>query len=143
MKISFRQATYDDVNFLLELRKLSMTDHLLAAGIELDDAHHMGRVMEHFHDSKLILLGDKPIGLLKIGHFDNRLHISQFQLLPHTQGQGIGSKVLVALKRGALKKEKDITLYVLKNNPAQSLYLRQGFKILKQDELQYFMCFSQ
>lgn len=138
-RITFKQATNEHLDFLLKLRKLSMTEHLIGAGINLDDSQHLERVKDHYHDSKLILLDDEAIGILKLGNIENRLHIRQFQLLPKVQNKGIGGKVLDALIERAKQKGLDISLYVLKNNPAKSLYLRKGFNIVEQDRLQYFM----
>lgn len=47
-EISFKRATTEDKGFLLELRKLSMGQHLAAAGINLSDDEHLQRINEFF-----------------------------------------------------------------------------------------------
>lgn len=141
-KISFRQAVNVDLAFLISLRKQSMTEHLAKAGICMDDEQHKGRVLEFFSDSTIILLNEKPIGLIKIGHLEASLHIRQFQLLPSYQKRGIGSKVLNAIKQKANRENKPITLFVLLANPAKNLYLKEGFVIEQTDRFQHSMRYS-
>ncbi len=139
--LSYRKATIEDLAFLLQLRKASMTKHLEVAGLFLSDKEHLERIKEHFNDSQLILLNNKAIGLLKLGIMQERLHIRQFQLLPKYQGKGIGYQVLKSLITKARKRNLPITLNVLLANPAKALYQRVGFKIIGQNELEYQMCY--
>lgn len=138
-KISFRAAKQADRDFLLQLRKQSMQQHLLNAGIVLNDQQHYARVDEHFSDSRLILLDEHAIGVLKLGIFAYNVHIRQFQLLPAYHGQGIGSMVLTQLKKQAFDNKKSISLNVLKQNPAKQLYLRHGFVVIEENDVEFKM----
>lgn len=138
-KISFRQASESDRNFLLTLRKTSMNSHLIAAGIVLNDHQHLQRIDEFFTDSHIILRDNRAIGLLKLGLFSDRIHIRQFQILPEFHGLGIGSLILTMVKRKAIEKQVSITLNVLLNNPAKQLYLRHDFIVSSVNELEYSM----
>lgn len=138
-KISFRQANESDRGFLLSLRKASMNDHLIEAGIVLNDQQHLQRIDEFFTDSHLILRDNEPIGLLKLGLFSDRIHIRQFQILPNFHGLGIGSLILTMIKRKAIEKQVSITLNVLLDNPAKQLYLRHDFTVSGVNELEYQM----
>lgn len=138
-KISFRQANESDRGFLLSLRKASMNDHLIEAGIVLNDQQHLQRIDEFFSDSHLILRDNEPIGLLKLGLFSDRIHIRQFQILPNFHGLGIGSLILTMVKRKAIEKQVSITLNVLLDNPAKQLYLRHDFIVSGVNELEYQM----
>lgn len=140
--VSFRRATASDRAFLLQLRKASMTEHLSKAGIYLDDIAHMQRVDEYFTDSHIISYQSNAIGLLKLGQFPDKIHLRQFQLLPQYHGLGIGSRVLALVKRKAQEKQLAITLNVLLDNPAKQLYLRHGFVICAENELEYAMRWS-
>ncbi|WP_258872665.1 GNAT family N-acetyltransferase [Thalassotalea euphylliae] len=140
--ISFVKAAYQDVGFLTYLRKLTMEEHLLKAGLKLSDEQHVARVHEHFSDSYLIKLGQATVGLIKLGVENGNLHIRQFQILPQYQNKGIGDKVLLVCKRKASEQHRTITLNVLHDNPAKQLYLRHGFVIENTDNLQHFMRYS-
>lgn len=143
--IGFRAVKHEDLDFLLLLRKKSMTKHLTKAKIKLTNEQHLERVKEHYYDSHIILRNRKPIGVLKLGivalHGTNKsLHIRQLQILPEYQGQGIGSKVLMVVKKRALQLQLPITLNVLLQNPARGLYLRHGFQIEGKNKLEFQMC---
>ena len=140
--ISFVKAGYQDVGFLTYLRKLTMEEHLLNAGLKLSGEQHVARVHEHFSDSYLIKLGQTTVGLIKLGVENGSLHIRQFQILPQFQNKGIGDKVLLVCKRKASEQQRTITLNVLHDNPAKQLYLRHGFVIEQTDNLQHFMRFT-
>lgn len=139
IQISFRKASFLDIDFLVSLRKHSMTEHLERAGIIMSDEQHHARVLEHFEDSNIIMLNQLSIGVIKLGDLAESLHIRQFQLLPNYQGRGIGRKVLTVTEKKARERKKAVTLAVLLENPAKKLYDSYGFKILRQDELQYYM----
>ncbi len=131
--VGFRKVKHEDIDFLLSLRRKTMTQHLLAAGIRMTNEQHLMRIKEHFYESHIILADRKPIGLLKMGivalnDTHKSLHIRQLQIMPKYQGKGIGSRVLTVVKKRALQLCLPITLNVLINNPARGLYLRHGFQ---------------
>jgi len=142
--IGFRAVKHEDLDFLLTLRKKSMSKHLSDAKIKLTNEQHLERIKEHYYDSHIILRDRKPIGLLKLGVVSLKgasksLHIRQLQILPEYQGQGIGSKVLAVVKKRALQLQLPITLNVLLKNPARGLYLRHGFQIEGKNKLEFKM----
>ncbi|TYK64924.1 GNAT family N-acetyltransferase [Colwellia echini] len=140
--VGFRKVQNDDIDFLLSLRRKTMTQHLLMANIRMTDEQHLERIKEHFYDSHIILVDRKPIGLLKMGvvALDNThksLHIRQLQIMPKYQRKGIGSKVISVVKKRALQLRLPITLNVLLKNPARGLYLRHGFQVEKKNRLEF------
>ncbi len=147
--IGFRSVKDDDLDFLLLLRKRTMSKHLVDAGIKMTTEQHLERIKEYYYDSHIILRDRKPIGLLKLGVVSlnklghrgsgQSLHIRQLQIMPDQQGKGIGSKVLAVVKKRALQLCLPITLNVLLKNPARSLYLRHGFQIKGKNKLEYQM----
>lgn len=140
--LGFRKVKHDDIKFLLELRRKTMTQHLLVAGIRMNDEEHIERIKEFFYESHIILADRKPIGVLKMGVValngtHKSLHIRQLQIMPKFQGKGIGSKVLTVVKKRALQLSLPITLNVLLKNPARGLYLRHGFQVENKNRLEY------
>lgn len=139
VKLSFVKAQVKDVELLVALRKETMTKHLETAGLFLDDKQHQERVLEHFADSHLIMAGDTVIGAIKLSIVFSAIHIRQIQIYSRFQNKGIGEKIIEMVKSKAREKLLTVTLFVLKENPAKSLYLRAGFKVETSDDLQYFM----
>lgn len=137
--IGFRQAQSSDIDYLLQLRKATMGEHLIAAGLNLTDQQHLERIKEFFADSSIILINKQPIGLIKLGLLADHMHIRQLQISPNYQGKGVGGKVLALVKEKAKELSLPLTLNVLLANPAISLYLRHGFVVTKQNDLEYQM----
>jgi ribosomal protein S18 acetylase RimI-like enzyme len=142
--IGFRAVKHEDLDFLLSLRKKSMSKHLADAKIKLTNEQHLERVKEHYYDSHIILRDRKPIGLVKLSVISlegtkKSLHIRQLQILPEYHGQGIGSNVLAVVKKRALQLQLPITLNVLLKNPAKGLYLRHGFQIEGKNKIEFQM----
>jgi len=137
--IGFRRAVPQDIEFLIDLRIATMNEHLAKAGLFMDRKSHGARVGEFFNDSHLILNNGMPIGLLKLGLMSKSLHIRQFQIQPEFHGLGIGSKVLEITQKKAKSLSLPITLNVLLENPAKQLYLRHGFIVEGENELEYQM----
>ena len=46
--VGFRKVKDDDIDFLLSLRRQTMTRHLLAAGIKMSNKQHLERIKEFF-----------------------------------------------------------------------------------------------
>jgi N-acetylglutamate synthase-like GNAT family acetyltransferase len=137
--IGFRQAQQSDIGYLLQLRKATMGEHLIVAGLNLSDQQHLERISEYFADSSIILMNKQPIGLIKLGVATDKLHIRQLQISPQFQGKGVGGKVLALVKEKAKELGLPLTLNVLLANPAISLYLRNGFTVTGQNQLEYQM----
>jgi len=141
VSISFRKADESDICFLLALRKRTMDNYLREAGIGTSEDYHLARIREHFEDSHIIIFEEQIIGLIKLGVLKDSVHIRQLQILPEFQGRGIGGKVVELTKRKAKQLSLPVTLNVLLKNPAKSLYLRHGFKVIGQNELEYQLRF--
>jgi hypothetical protein len=53
-QINLRAASQDDEPFLLQLRKLTMTEHLERVAIPVDDEAHYQRIRSNFEDAQII-----------------------------------------------------------------------------------------
>lgn len=136
MKISFRKADNQDMIFLLMLRKKTMDSYLEEANVDTSEAYHLARITEFYADSNIIVCNDEAIGLVKVGLIPESVHIRQLQILPEFQKRGIGAEVLAMVKRRAQQLKLPVTLNVLLNNPAMSLYLRNGFSVVSENEFE-------
>ncbi len=137
--ISLIKAKEADKDFLLDLRKQTMVGHLEKAGIYLSNQEHIARIQKSFEGSYLISTSRDKVGLLKYVADHNRIEILQLQIAPKFQGKGIGKQVLHMMILKAKSVNKILFLKVLKENPAKYLYERIGFKIVDEDDYEFYM----
>ncbi|WP_374629312.1 GNAT family N-acetyltransferase [Frankia sp. AgPm24] len=57
--------------------------------------------------------------------------VEEIALLPDAQGRGIGSHLLRGILRAAQRRDVPVRLSVFVNNPAQALYIRLGFEVVR------------
>ncbi|WP_202368335.1 GNAT family N-acetyltransferase [Pseudomonas sp. MWU318] len=86
-------------------------------------------------DNWLILLAEIPVGFFSLSRDRRALYIRELQIAEASRRQGAGSWAIdqvVAL--ACSEKRPALRLTVFRNNPAQSLYERKGFKVCGEDE---------
>jgi ribosomal protein S18 acetylase RimI-like enzyme len=138
-KLTYQKVTEEDNEFLLWLRKQTMTEHLLHAGKEVNEENLLDRINYHFENAKIILPEDQKIGLLKLVENENEIEILQIQIEPNHQNKGIGKKIIQSIIQKATTKNISVKLSVLKVNKAQTLYKNLGFEIYDENKYSYFM----
>ncbi len=137
MQFKFIKATAEDWDYLFELRKLTMVEHLEKSGQFLSEKEHELRLRDSYQCSHLIIYEKSTVGTLKFRDFDDKLEIMQLQIHPTHQGKGLGSLVLKQILE--CSKPRYVELTVLKENQALNLYKRLGFKIFDEDQFEYLM----
>ncbi len=118
-----------------------MNQHYADSKLPTDRETTLQRILYQFDKAHIILLNDKPAGLLKINKTDEKTEVLQLQIDPIQQGKGLGKMILTAILREASEAGKTVALSVLKTNKAQHLYNSLGFKTVDEDEHSYFMEF--
>ena len=132
-----RNATKDDMSYLLTLRKLTMETYLATSGLSCTDEAHVCRINFEFKHCYLIYKSAQKIGMLKYNVGNNILYIKQLQIHPDFQNSGIGSGLIRQLISS--HNPTSVKLSVLKTNPALNLYLRLGFQQYDEDEHEFYM----
>ena len=124
-----RSATEADIPYLYDLRIASMAPHLVAAGLVVTPDEHRERVCDKLGSAEILRVGDAPAGMIKIAKEPGFWHIMQLQVEPALHGAGVGGEILRQVIAEARAAGAQLTLGVLKVNPAQRLYARMGFVI--------------
>lgn len=137
VEYEFVLASLSDLDYLLELRKDTMVEHLLSSGVVYNDDQHKSRILDCFDCFHLIKRDGQLVGGIKFHVGIAKLDIMQLQISPKFQNQGIGGQVIKQIL--AQYPHLDCYLTVLKTNPAKGLYLRLGFEQYNQDELEYHL----
>jgi ribosomal protein S18 acetylase RimI-like enzyme len=140
--VTLRPATDDDIPFLLELRRRTMTAHQLASGAEASERERQDRVLYRFEAGAIIEYEGEPAGLLKVTRDGLDWHLVQIQLAPAIQGKGIGRALIERVCAEAHAAGASLRLNVLHANPALRLYERLGFRISSKGEHDYVMHWS-
>lgn len=136
-EISLKKVCLDDLDYLLELRKLTMVEHLKNSGIFYNDAQHKVRIMDSFDCFYLLYYDNDLVGAIKFYVCDTCVKVMQLQIHPQHQKKGIGKQ---AFEHLFLRyPHHNFELSVLKFNPAKTLYLRLGFEQYDEDEFEFLM----
>ena len=77
--------------------------------------------------------------MMKVVRAAREWEVVQLQVAPEHQRSGIGSLLLRRLCAEARDAGADLTLSVLKSNPALRLYVRQGFAVFGESSTAYKM----
>jgi ribosomal protein S18 acetylase RimI-like enzyme len=143
-----RPATVEDEEFLRKL--FAQNDVVLKAlpaqlQTALLEMQYRGREMTYsaqYPEAKnaIVCLDDgTPIGRHLVEHSKQSFRIVDLALLPEWQGQGIGTRILEDLAQESRQAGVELSLRVVKENPALRLYKRLGFEVVAGDEISYEM----
>ncbi|ADM97261.1 GNAT family N-acetyltransferase [Dickeya dadantii] len=134
-------ATESDIDFLLQLRRLTMGKYLADIGASTDHDSLMRRVRYEFEHAHIVRVEGQPAGLFKYRFMPQEQHwyLIQIQIHPDFQNRGIGKQLIETLLAQASAQGQAVVLSVLKNNPARHLYHRLGFRVTDQIEREFIM----
>ncbi len=77
---------------------------------------------------EILLNNEKEIGYCSIENFNDHIYIHELVISPDFQGRGLGSAFLEKILGEATVETLPVRLQVLKENQAQNLYRKMGFK---------------
>jgi GNAT superfamily N-acetyltransferase len=140
--LEFRQATESDLEFLTSLRRETMWAHLKNSGGQVTELEQRARVLYRFDCAQIVSQDGHDIGLLKVCRDSDPWELSQIQLLPDRQRQGLGRILIEGVLTAAKAAGVRVKLHVPRASPARRLYERLGFVLTGEDELGYLMRFD-
>jgi ribosomal protein S18 acetylase RimI-like enzyme len=140
--LTLRPATESDLEFLADLRRVTMWKHFENSGLPVDETDQLARLLHRFDCARIITISGEDIGLLKIARDVDPWELIQIQLLPKHQRKGLGKALLEVVLAEAEAAEKSVVLGVLRANPAQRLYERLGFRVIGESDSAYRMRFD-
>jgi ribosomal protein S18 acetylase RimI-like enzyme len=138
-KIEYLQATNDDIDYLVDLRIQTMSEHLRKSSVFQSGPKLRERVLYRFDCARIIVINGERAGLLKVVKEGEEWELSQIQLLGKYQRKGIGEEIIRNIIHEANQKGAHIKLSVLKANPARRLYERLGFVVIRENEHSFDM----
>ena len=91
---------------------------------------------------RIVTLEGKDIGWIQTQSNDRTINLGQLYIAPGSQCRGVGSAVLQQLLAESGKRGKDVTLSVMKGNPALGFYRRHGFRVTHDDRYKFYLRFE-
>lgn len=139
MKINMKQAHHCDIEFLQNLRTITMNKYLEKLGLPIDENTNLKQIKHHFEAANILYIYDKPIGLFKYYQDEKTIHILQMQILPQYQGKNIEEGLLKELQQESKFSSKNIDTCILKSDPSRDLYERLGFSVRSQNDNEFIL----
>jgi ribosomal protein S18 acetylase RimI-like enzyme len=84
--------------------------------------------------TSIIVVDGSDAGWLHVIESADSIYLGQLYLVPSLQNRGIGTAIVRELEDKATQARKALTLDVMKNNRARSLYERLGFRVVGESE---------
>lgn len=141
MEYSLRKALVSDIEFLLNLRHVTMDQYLKESGMPTSKEAYLSRVLYEFEHAQIIVVNGSDAGFfkVKVNEDSSEWDLVQIQIHPNYQNQKIASSLISTLIEKADAANQTVGLSVLKTNPAKHLYSRLGFVQVDENEFECFM----
>ena len=153
MKIALREAGPGDEAHLLAVYGGTREDEL--AMTDWDDAQKRAFVEQQFRAQdtyyranyanasyQVILVDEQPAGRLYVARWPDEIRIMDIALLKAYRGRGVGGRLLADLQAEAASEGKPLRIHVERFNPALSLYVRLGFRLVEDKGVYLFLEWS-
>jgi ribosomal protein S18 acetylase RimI-like enzyme len=149
--IELRAVTHTDREFLLTVFSSMRFDEFTGAGLsaaEIELLIEQQFTMQdryyrrHYPQARfdVVLSGGVAAGRLYHNWDGDELRVMDIALLPSFRGRGIGARLMHGLIAQAAQRGMAVKLYVERNNPVRSLYIRLGFEKIGENGIYELMC---
>ncbi|NOT62861.1 MAG: GNAT family N-acetyltransferase [Acidobacteria bacterium] len=138
MAVTLRLVQPEDQSFLYRLYASTRTNELAAWGwdaaqqkafLELQFRAQEAHYGEFPNTEHLLILNDgQPVGRLLLSRMPDHILVVDIALLAECRGQGVGASVLSQVFDEATARRQVVRGHVAKDNRAQQLWWRLGFK---------------
>jgi ribosomal protein S18 acetylase RimI-like enzyme len=142
--ITLKPATGQDLAFACRVAEAAMREYAVATFGKWDEAEVRQRSEENIRSGNLRIIerDGTPMGIQLVEREKDHIALQQIFLLPECQGTGVGSELVRRLMEESRASGLPLRLRVLRVNPAQRLYLRLGFRVVRMTDERYFMEYS-
>ena len=139
---TLQKATEADSQFLFELMKQTMQDHIVATWGEWDEDFQVAYFQKKFDPEKntIIVVDGEDVGGYMVTEDAEMVKLDRLFLLPEYQGQGIGSQIVKNILKEVTVKGKKLTLTVIKHNArVLPFYERLGLQVVSENEERFVL----
>ena len=138
-EFTLRPAAIDDIDFIYDLRVKTMKP-FFEGTLGWDEVQEREKAADELKNARIVMIGEKRAGVIKVIPGADELHFHQMQILPEHQKGGIGAELVRQVIKRSETSNKPITLFVIKNTPAKRLYEQFGFSTTNDFEYHCRMC---
>ena len=125
MDIELRTAKDDDVAFARNLYFETMRGIVESLfGWDEDREQKNFATFFKLNEVRIITAGGQDVGWIQEQVFENSINLGSFYIAPAMQRRGIGTRVMRILLETASRESKEMTLAVVKSNPAHRFHER-------------------
>ena len=126
MDFRLRPAEPSDLEFIWRLRVATMK-HMIEQAYGWDEPTQRAYAEESL-GGMIVLVGEKPTGVVTLADWGDQLHVVWMAIASEVQGRGLGRALVEYCQLQAQRAKTPLTLQVLQNNPAVTMYQRFGFE---------------
>jgi GNAT superfamily N-acetyltransferase len=140
MGISTRPAVASDEEFVNALTRETMRPYVEAtwpSDAEREEYYRLNRFQQS--ETEIIQVDGEDAGRITITRRPECIVLEEIHIAPQFQGRGIGQMLIRKLLAEADERRIPTELKVLKRNPAQKLYMRFGFVIVRDADERLYM----
>jgi ribosomal protein S18 acetylase RimI-like enzyme len=130
-----RPALRSDREFLFAVRRAALRAYVEQTSA-WDDAEQRVIADKEFAELPFAVVeqGGRTVGYVCVLHKRECDFIDEIALLPEAQGRGIGTQLIRGILLAAQRRGVPVRLSVFVANPAQALYARLGFEVVRIEE---------
>jgi len=125
---SLHDAIDADISFFQELRRITMMEVVIRHHPWVDSNQDQ-RAVAHLDSAKIIIVGGRAAGMVKVLRSKKRIRLSQIQILPEYRNHGIGTAIIRSLQEECRQLRIPLRLKVLEKNQSLKLYESLGFTV--------------
>ncbi|WP_299690993.1 GNAT family N-acetyltransferase [uncultured Tateyamaria sp.] len=130
-----RPATDADFDFARDLYLSSMKPLLIA--LDAWDADQIDAAFRGYFiaaEIRVVTVAGVDAGWIQVSQTHKELCLDQLHLIEEVRGQGIGTALIKAVIADATGQNKNVSLSLVRGNPAITLYRRLGFERTSEDD---------
>ncbi|MFC4857405.1 GNAT family N-acetyltransferase [Actinophytocola glycyrrhizae] len=127
-----RPALRGDREFLFAVRRAALRAYVEQT-VGWDEADQRVAADKEFAELPFAVVEEsgRHVGYVCVIHRTECDFVDEIALLPEAQGRGIGTRLLRDILLAAQRRGVPVRLSVFVSNPAQSLYARLGFEVVR------------
>jgi ribosomal protein S18 acetylase RimI-like enzyme len=135
-----RPALTGDRAFLFDVRRAALRVYVEQTS-GWDEAEQRAIADREFAELPYAVVEEhgRPVGYLCVLHERAHDFVEEIALLPEAHGRGIGTRLMRDVLHAARQRGVPVRLSVFAGNPAQALYARLGFEVVRVEDPRVLM----